>query len=34
MLFEDEDVLVTVNLVYYLNYNQDSIVQKYWIHPF
>lgn len=34
MSSEDEDVLAAVNLVNYLNYNQGSIVRKYWVHPF
>jgi len=34
MSSEDEDGLAAVNLVNYLNYNQSSLVRKYWVHPF
>jgi len=34
MLSDDEDILTAVNLINVLNYNQGSIVRKYWVHPF
>jgi hypothetical protein len=34
MSSEDEDVLAAINIVNYLNYNQNSTVLKYWVHPF
>lgn len=34
MSSEEEDILAAVNLLNFLNYNQGSIVRKYWVHPF